>query len=158
MDNAAELTGQSYREQRPLPPLRHLITTVWVQRVGAQAPAYANRSLPNGCVELQCPVGGEPRLVGPVSSASTYVLAPGTTLVGVRFRPEAAAAFGVPSAALADDAVDAREIWGDLAEGSAHSWPPRRHRTTPPRSSSGCCRPDCTAVAPTSSCPRRYAG
>lgn len=118
MDGADEFVPeeQSYREQPPVPALRRLVSTVWVQRVGTRASAYPTRSLPNGSVELRCHLGAMPRLAGPVSSATTEVLAPGTTLVGVRFRPGAAGALGVPTPALTDGVVDAREIWADAAE------------------------------------------
>jgi AraC-like DNA-binding protein len=49
---------------------------------------------------------------GPVEQA----LAPGTTIVGVRLRPEAASSvLGMPTPALRDLAVDADELWGDRA-------------------------------------------
>ena len=40
------------------------------------------RNLPTGGVELQCPVGGMPRLVGPLTRAKAEILPPGLTIVG----------------------------------------------------------------------------
>jgi hypothetical protein len=58
---------QSYDESAPVPALAGLVRTVWIQRTGA-AP-YPQRDLPTGGVELHCPVGGVPRVVGPLTRA-----------------------------------------------------------------------------------------
>ena len=76
------------------------------------------RNLPSGGVELVCRVGGEPRIVGPLTGALVEVLEPGTTVVGLRFAPGAAARLlGLPASELVDLAVDAREVWGAAAGG-----------------------------------------
>jgi AraC-like DNA-binding protein len=57
-----------------------------------------------------------PRIVGPQTGAIEQTVAPGTTIVGVRLRPEAAASvLGMPTHALLDLALDADELWGDRA-------------------------------------------
>ena len=78
-----------YIEQEPARPLARVVRSVWIQQVGAEP--YLQRNLPTGGVELHCRIGSVPRLVGPLTHALTDVLEPGSTLVGVRFQPGAAA-------------------------------------------------------------------
>jgi AraC-like DNA-binding protein len=102
-----------------MPVLAALVSAVWVHRVPAGSPPYRHRSVPNGSIELLCPVGGSPRFVGPLTRSVTEVLAPGSTVIGLRFRPGAAAGvLGVPAAELADVTVEAGELWGSAARES----------------------------------------
>jgi AraC-like DNA-binding protein len=106
--------AQSYVERRPVSALSGLVRVVWIQRVGA-AP-YLQRNLPTGGVELHCTPGSLPRLVGPLTGPSVEVLAPGTTVIGVRFYPGVAtAALGLPAGELVDLTLDLDEIWGRAA-------------------------------------------
>jgi AraC-like DNA-binding protein len=58
-----------------------------------------------------------PRILGPQTGPVEEVLAPGSTIVGVRLRPEAASSvLGVPSSALVDLLQGADELWGDRAD------------------------------------------
>jgi AraC-like DNA-binding protein len=107
---------QTYRERRPAPELAGRLSCVWVQEVGRDAEPYAHRTVPNGGVEISCQVGSLPRLIGPQTGPTTEVLAPRTTVVGVRFRPGAApSVLGMPATELVDLAVGTDEIWGDAA-------------------------------------------
>lgn len=103
---------QTYDESPPVPALAGLVRTVWIQHTGSQP--YPQRDLPTGGVELHCPVGGVPRLVGPLTRARVQVLPPHTTVVGVRFMPGAGTPLlGVPADELVDLVVD---LWGPTAE------------------------------------------
>ena len=89
VDAAAEggqpLAGQTYDERGPVPPL----------------------------VELRCRIGSTPQVVGPLTRPLVEVLEPGTTVVGIRFRPGAAAAvFGLPASELVDQTVEWDELLG----------------------------------------------
>ena len=117
VDAAAEggqpLAGQTYDERGPVPPLAGLVSTVWVQRVAADAAPYTHRTVPNGSVELRCRIGSTPQVVGPLTRPLVEVLEPGTTVVGIRFRPGAAAAvFGLPASELVDQTVEGDELLG----------------------------------------------
>jgi AraC-like DNA-binding protein len=102
---------QTYDESAPVPALTGLVRTVWIQRTGSQP--YPQRDLPTGGVELHCPVGGVPRLIGPLTRAQLQVIPPRTTIVGVRFMPGAGTPLlGVPADELVDQAVD---LWGPSA-------------------------------------------
>lgn len=103
---------QTYDESMPVPALAGLVRTVWIQRTGASP--YPQRDLPTGGVELHCPVGGVPRLIGPLTRAHLQVIPPRTTIVGVRFMPGAGTPLlGVPADELVDCAV---ELWGRPAD------------------------------------------
>jgi AraC-like DNA-binding protein len=108
------VSAQSYAERPPVPALRDLVRVVWIQRIGAEP--YVQRNLPTGGVELHCPIGSLPRLLGPLTGPSVEVLAPGTTVVGVRFHPGAAASvFGLPASELVDLTLRLDEVWGPAA-------------------------------------------
>jgi AraC-like DNA-binding protein len=111
--DAAAPAGQGYVERPPVPALAGLVSSVWVQQVAADADPYTHRNLPHGGIELVCRVGSVPQLVGPSTGPLVEVLAPGTTVVGVRFRPGAAAAvLDLPASELLDLVVDTEELWG----------------------------------------------
>jgi AraC-like DNA-binding protein len=106
-----------YDERRPIGPLMPLVSSVWLQQVAAGGPGYRQRNVPNGCVELRCRVGSTAQVVGPLTGPLVEELPPGTTVVGLRFRPGAAAAvLGLPASELTDHVVDADELLGDTAD------------------------------------------
>jgi AraC-like DNA-binding protein len=112
--------GQTYIERPPIPALEGIVSSVWIQQVGSGAPPYVQRNIPSGAVELVCQLGREPRVVGPLTGALVEVLEPGTTVVGLRFAPGAAArVLGLPASELVDLAVDARDVWGAASGRSA---------------------------------------
>jgi AraC-like DNA-binding protein len=114
--DAAAPAGQGYIERPPVPALAGLVSSVWTQQVAAGADPYTHRNIPHGGVELVCPVGQVPRVVGPLTGPMVEVLAPGTTVVGVRFRPGAAASvLDLPASELLDLAVDTDRLWGRSA-------------------------------------------
>jgi AraC-like DNA-binding protein len=106
--------AHTVRERRPAPTLARHVTCVWAQTVSPHSTAFTHRKAPNGSVELVCAVGSMPRILGPQTGPIEETLAPGTTIVGVRLRPEAAASvLGLPSGALVDLTLGADELWGD---------------------------------------------
>jgi AraC-like DNA-binding protein len=104
-------------ERRPAPSLAHLVVCTWIQTVSPRSSAFTHRKAPNGSVELVCVPGSMPRIVGPQTGPIEETLAPGTTIVGVRLRPESASTvLGMPTDALRDLALGADELWGDRAD------------------------------------------
>lgn len=104
----------TYHERRPLPVLRDLVRTVWVQHVG-ETP-YVQRNLPTGGVELHCAIGEVPRLVGPLTAPAVHVYPPRTSVVGMRFLPGVArSAFGVPATRLVGATLPLDALWGRAA-------------------------------------------
>jgi AraC-like DNA-binding protein len=110
--------AQAYDERLPRPALAARVRTVWVQRTGSQP--VLQRHLPTGGIELQCPVGGAPRLIGPLTRAQVEMLPADLTIVGARFWPGAASPLlGVAADELADRVVTfggAPELSSQLAE------------------------------------------
>jgi AraC-like DNA-binding protein len=109
--------AQAYDERLPLPALAARVRTVWIQRTGPRP--VLQRNLPTGGVELQCPIGATPRLVGPLTRATVEILPPGLTIVGARFWPGAASPLlGGPADELVDQLVpfdDVRNEASDLS-------------------------------------------
>jgi AraC-like DNA-binding protein len=105
MAAAAEVVrGQDYVERSPRRSLTGFVSAAWVQEVAEGAPAHQQRHVPNGAVELQWRPGSWPRLVGPLTAPLIEELAPGSAVVGMRFRPGVAgAALGVPASELVDE-------------------------------------------------------
>ena len=114
----APAPSQTYHERPPAPQLAGVVSAIWIQQVAPSAAPYTHRSVPNGAVELACRVGGHAELVGPRTAPTVDVLAPGSTVVGVRLRPGTGPALlGVSPAELTDLAVTTEEVWGDSALG-----------------------------------------
>lgn len=106
------MTEQTYVERPPVAALADVVSSVWVQHVPADAPAYRHRTIPNGSAELACRVGAAPELVGPRTAAGVDLLAPGSTVVGMRLRPGSAAALlRAPAPELVDRTVEAGMPW-----------------------------------------------
>ena len=92
------------------------MSSVLVQRVSPDAAPYHQRDVPNGSVELRMRLGEVPELTGPLTAPRAQVLAPGTTMIGVRFHPRVATpVLGMPASELVDLSVRADELWGRSA-------------------------------------------
>ena len=110
------MPGQSYREREPSPAVARHVASVFVQTVAPGGSPHRHRAIPHGGVEIVCPVGGLPQIVGPQTEARVESLAPGATVVGARFRLGAApAVLGVPASELVDLTIGADELWGAAA-------------------------------------------
>jgi len=110
--------AQAYDERRPLPALTARVRTVWIQRTGPRP--VLQRNLPTGGVELHCPIGATPRLVGPLTRATVEILPPGLTIVGARFWPGAASPLlGVPADELVDQLVPFDDVRNEASDLSA---------------------------------------
>jgi AraC-like DNA-binding protein len=108
---------QHYRERLPAPELADRVASVWMLEVAADGGAYRHRTVPNGSVEISYALGDDAvRVSGPQRGPTVDVAAPGTTVVGVRFRPGAApAVLGPPASELVDLQVEADRLWGRRA-------------------------------------------
>jgi AraC-like DNA-binding protein len=103
-------------ERRPPPSLARHVVCTWVQVVSPRSAAFTHHRTPTGSVEIVCVPGSMPRVLGPQTGPVEEALAPGTTIVGVRLRPEAASSvLGMPARTLRDLTVDADVLWGDRA-------------------------------------------
>ncbi len=110
---------ESYVERSPSPGLAGVVRTVWIQRTGEAA--YLQRHLPTGGVEIHFPIGGQPQLLGPLTSPAVELIPACTTIVGVRFHPGAAPPLPTVLDELADQRVGLGELWGTLVDGLAET-------------------------------------
>ena len=105
---------QSFRERLPAPETARKVASVWVLEVGAEGGAYEHRTVPNGSVEISYALGSNRIVVsGPQRMPLVARVEPGTTVVGLRFRPGAAPSIlGPPASELVDLRVDLDRLWG----------------------------------------------
>ena len=119
---------ESYVERPPLPGLAGVVRTVWIQCTGEAA--YLQRHLPTGGVEIHFPIGGHPRLAGPLTGPEIEVIPAHTTIVGVRFQPGTAPSLPTVLVDLVDQRLALAELWGSsvdrLVEGMAGAGRPER--------------------------------
>lgn len=99
---------RSYVERLPTPALGRIVQTVWAHRTD-DVP-YVQRHLPTGGVALHWPLGGEPRLLGPLTGPVLEVLPARTTIVGVRFRPGSNPLLPVAGVELLDQWIGLRDL------------------------------------------------
>jgi AraC-like DNA-binding protein len=105
---------QSYRERLPAPPLAGHVSSVWIQQVAASGPAYEHRTVPHGAVEISYAIGSDATTVfGPRRRPTVERLAPGSTVVGIRFRAGVTPSIlGPPTSELVDQGVELDRLWG----------------------------------------------
>ena len=104
--------SSSYREVPSPPALAPYVSCLWTQTIGAGDGTYEHPVLPDGCADIVS-INGGLVVVGPATTAVTERLAPGSVVVGVRFRTGAAPPLlGVSATELLDREVGAADIWG----------------------------------------------
>jgi AraC-like DNA-binding protein len=108
------VSAQTYVDRPPIPALGDLVRVVWIQQIGTEP--YLQRDLPTGGVELHCPIGSIPRLVGPLTHTCVEILAPADDRDRRSLSSGAAAAvLGLPASELVDLTLDLSEVWGPAA-------------------------------------------
>jgi AraC-like DNA-binding protein len=109
----------TFQERPPPAALAAIVTCAWIQHVPRESGPYLHTSTPDGSVEIAYRLGRDdgPHVVGPRTRPTQEVLAPGTTTVGIRFRPGASVGVvGVPASELVDQTVDLRDVWGSRVD------------------------------------------
>jgi AraC-like DNA-binding protein len=107
-------TPPDYREQPARAELHEFVQAVWsLDAAGRTAEAV----LPDGCIDIVWRDGFGLVCAGPDTGPVTVQRLPGSTIVGVRFRPGAApAVLGVPADALRDLRTPLADLWGPTAD------------------------------------------
>ena len=103
----------AYRELAPRPELRGHLACVW-----SLDPAVRRTEavLPDGCMDIVWREGLGLLAAGPDTGPGTVSRRPGSTVVGVRFRPGAGPALlTIPARELRDLRVPLAELWGSEA-------------------------------------------
>lgn len=120
-----------YREYAPPADLKPFVVCAWTLDVGtggAGERPHQQHVLPDGCSDVIWMGDARPIVVGPMTRPALSTIAEGTTLIGVRFRPEAAAAvLGVPANELADRKIALDELWSRrvVSDASEQLWEQR---------------------------------
>ena len=113
------MSSASYVEHLPIPALRGVARTAWIQRTGDAV--YQQRHLPTGGVELHLPVGGDPVLLGALTRPQVELMPAETTVLGVRFLAGSPLPLPVALDELVDTRVLLRDLWGSRADALAEA-------------------------------------
>lgn len=106
--------AMEYREWQPA-GLEEVLSCMWIRVVSAtdDAPTMV---LPDGCSDLMWSSEHGALIAGPDTRPAPAELAPGTVLIGARFRPGAGGpALGLPLAELRDQRVEVADVSPALA-------------------------------------------
>jgi AraC-like DNA-binding protein len=99
----------------PLPLARHLVC-LWTQKIRGSRDEFAQRVLPDGCVDIVLINDVTPMVIGPWTEPFVARLAGGTMIVGARCRPgHAPSLLGLPVSALLNQSVPLSEVCGSVA-------------------------------------------
>ena len=104
-----ELKGEPVSDYREFPPpvalAKHLVC-LWAQTIMGSKVAYSQSVFPDGCVDLVVINDEPPTVVGPWTQPFVARLAPGTMIVGARFRPgHAPSLLGLSASTLLNQSV-----------------------------------------------------
>ena len=102
---AIAISASTFQERPPPAGLAGIVTCAWTQVIPLGFGPYLHTSTPDGSVEIAYRLGDGhgPHLIGPLTRPTQEVLPPGTTTVGIRFRPGASAGVvGMPTSELVD--------------------------------------------------------
>jgi AraC-like DNA-binding protein len=101
-----------YREYAPPRSLADHFLCFWTQSITGCQGEYAQRVLPDGCIDLIFINEEAPIVVGPWVNHFVAWFPAGTTIVGARWRPgRAPALLGHPSSELLNQSVALRDVW-----------------------------------------------
>ena len=113
---ASRRSDVSYAEWSPPCSLADRVVCTWTSSVPVEGPQRESVVLPDACMDLIWD-GRALFVAGPDSGPVAVVRQPGSSLVGVRFRPGAAPGFlGVPASEFRDRRVALAELWRTEAE------------------------------------------
>jgi AraC-like DNA-binding protein len=117
MASAGDGPVSDYREFPAPPPLAGHLFCLWTQSISETPCSYAQRVLPDGCIDIVLINDDSPMVVGPWSEPFIARLAPGTTIVGARFYPgRAPGLLGLPASELLNQSVRLCDVWGSAVE------------------------------------------
>jgi AraC-like DNA-binding protein len=99
----------------PLPLARHLVC-LWTQKILGSRDEFAQRVLPDGCVDIVLINDETPMVIGPWTEPFVARLAAGTMIIGARCRPgHARSLLGVPASAVLNQSVPLGDVCGTVA-------------------------------------------
>jgi AraC-like DNA-binding protein len=99
----------------PLPLARHLVC-LWTQKILGSRDEFAQRVLPDGCVDIVLINDETPMVIGPWTEPFVACLAARTIIIGARCRPgHARSLLGLPASALLNQSVPLSAVCGSGA-------------------------------------------
>jgi AraC-like DNA-binding protein len=108
----ATLPTSIYREYGPLPAFRRHLVCAWTLEIAAGTRRHHQRVLPDGCADIVWIGDAPPIVVGPMTRSAISTSDAGTTLVGLRLRPDAGArVLGVSAHEVVDRHVRLDQLW-----------------------------------------------
>jgi AraC-like DNA-binding protein len=108
----AQTATSRYREYPAPVALSGHLMCLWTQSIIGSGEPYAHRVLPDGCIDVVFINDEPPVVVGPYVECFIARLAPGTAIVGARFRPgRASGLLGHPASDLLNQSVPLDEVW-----------------------------------------------
>lgn len=118
-DGFVDSPVSDYREFSPPSPLANYLLCLWTQRITGSHGEFAQRVLPDGCIDMVLIDDEGPMVIGPWTEPFVASLAPGTMIVGARCHPgRAPGLIGVPASALVNQSVTLRSMWSDAESAS----------------------------------------
>ncbi|HEV8649614.1 MAG TPA: DUF6597 domain-containing transcriptional factor [Actinomycetes bacterium] len=106
-----EAGAHDYRELAPPPALAGVLACVWTQTAGPAGRHH--RVLPDGCADIVWLAGERLVVAGTATGPELVALPPGSTTLGVRFRPGAAGrVLGLPASELLNQGPPLEAVWG----------------------------------------------
>jgi len=103
--------SSEYREYAPPPALADHLLCFWTQSITGCGD-YAQRVLPDGCIDIIFINDEAPVVIGPWSKPFIAQLPVDTKIVGARWHPgHAPALLGLPAAELLNQSVALRDVW-----------------------------------------------
>jgi AraC-like DNA-binding protein len=106
----------NYREYSPGPGLTGIVECLWTSTGGSAVP-FAQRILPDGCMDIVFDFSGTPRrtaVIGAMRQAQVFVRGHIVDFLGVRFRPGAfTGLFPIHARELTDGRLDLALVWSE---------------------------------------------
>src|SRR5258708_24657242 len=111
-DACTDSAVSDYREFPPPSALASYLLCLWTQGIVGSRGEFAERVLPDGCVDVVVINEGDPVVFGPWTEPFVARLAPGTMIVGARCPPgRAPNLLGLPASTLLNQFVTLRSMW-----------------------------------------------
>jgi len=106
------MSAAAYVELRTADDLSADVACTLTGRVYASVARYVDQILPDGCLDIIWD-GSRLFVAGPDTGPVPFAPGPGSTFVGLRFRPgHAPPALGLPASVLRNERADLAELWG----------------------------------------------
>jgi AraC-like DNA-binding protein len=112
-DMQVDSAVSDYREFPPPAVLAGHLLCLWTQTIAGKDNEFAQRVLPDGCIDIVLINGEAPGVVGPWTEHFVARFAPGTIIAGARCHPGLAPALlGLPASELLNQSVPLNAMWG----------------------------------------------